>query len=455
MAIAATWGAGRWSSSARRAVVTTTGCLALGASVALGAFTTSHDRVGLLVAALIAVCGLVMTDPLLVPVAAFPATLLIQRAGSGQGTSSVTVSDLVVVAAAVMCLLIVRWEYARALQRALVPALIYEVLMLLTVAAHPNQHDGLEWAHRLEMLVGALVVGWVVAASGRAKQAVTALLAGDVVLALVAVEQAVALHFQPAQWGAYQKNYIGAMLWIGVVIAHLNPTWVGVPPRFARAAKYACLLGVLASQSKQAIIALMAAILMASVLQPSVRRRSRSLLAALVPVLVAGYLIFAGANESSRFSSSGFRLASFSADFHIWMLDPIFGEGMRWFRLEQFSNFGQPPNIFFETVTDGGIIGLIALIVLLAGSTRVLLSLPRAFSTIAVVLVVGRCVEALFDQYWVSAGTTLPWMVAGLALGAWDAKLLNGGPGRTHHALHSSGSEPQTPPPTGFWAIND
>jgi hypothetical protein len=409
--------------------------------------------VGLLVAALVAVCGLVITDPLLIPVAAFPATLLIQRAGSSAGTSSVTVSDLVLVAAAVMCFLIVRWESAKALQRALVPPLIYEALMLLTVAAHPNQHDSLEWAHRLEMLVGALVVGWVVAASGRAKQAVTALLAGDMVLAVLAIEHAFALHFQPAQWGAYQKNYIGAMLWIGVVIAHLNPPWVGVPPRFARATKYVCLLGVLASQSKQAIIALIAAVLMASVLQPSVRRRSRLLVAALVPLLVAGYLIFAGAaNKGSKFSSTGFRLGSFSADFHIWMLDPILGQGMRWFRLVQFGNYGQPPNIFFETVTDGGIIGLMALIALLAGSTWVLLSLPRAFGTIAVVLVLGRCIEALFDQYWVSAGTTLPWMVAGLALGAWDAGLLNGGSGRTaHHARHAREPSPERPPPSELW----
>ncbi|HMK97234.1 MAG TPA: hypothetical protein VK425_06770, partial [Acidimicrobiales bacterium] len=34
-----------------------------------------------------------------------------------------------------------------------------------------------------------------------------------------------------------------------------------------------------------------------------------------------------------------------------------------------------------------------------------------------------RVIEGIFDNYWVSSGTTLPWMIAGLALGAWDAHL--------------------------------
>ena len=53
---------------------------------------------------------------------------------------------------------------------------------------------------------------------------------GSALLAVSAIEHAVATHFQPAQWGGYQKNSIGAVMWVAVVVAQLNPPWARLRP---------------------------------------------------------------------------------------------------------------------------------------------------------------------------------------------------------------------------------
>ena len=391
--------------------------------------TFSHRTIGLLSGAVIALSAVVIADPLLVPIAAFPGVLLIQRAGGG--TSSVTLADLVVALAVVVALPMVRWKNAGTLLRALVPAAAYEVLALATVFVHPNIHDSLEWAHRLVIVLGSLVVGWVVGSSQKSRQAVTALLVGCMVLAVLVLEHSVVLHFRPAQWGIYQKNYLGTTMWMAVAIAHLNPPWLALPPRLARAAKYLCLLALLASQSKQAIIALFATVVAAAIMDPGVRHRSKLLLAALVPLLVTGYIILSAEIAqlpTNRFNSIGARESSFTADVHIWLLSPIFGEGMRWFYLPHFAGNIQPPDIFFEALTETGVVGIVAMAVLLWGTSRVFLALPPAIGTIAFLLVAGRAFESIFDIYWVSAGVTLPWLIAGTALGVWDYTMARGAP---------------------------
>jgi hypothetical protein len=399
---------------------------ALAAAATLGALTAIHRTYGLVGATLLALAGLALADPLLVAVAAFPGTVLVQRASGGAG-AGLSLSDLVIVAASAIAVTRIHWSAAPTLRRSIVPIAAFEALLLLTVAAHPNIHDSLEWGHRIFMLAGSLAVGWVVAVSGRARQAVTALLVASLVLALIVLEHAIALHFKPAQFGLYQKNFIGASMWMAFMIAHLNPSWIGVQRRFARVAKYVFGLALLASQSKQAIIALMVVLVYSAIRHPSVRRRSKLLLAALVPLAVVGYFVIAYdvANVSvNRFNSIGVRLdVSFPAALHLWATSPVFGEGMRWFYLPRFIGYIQPPDIFVETLVAGGIVGMVALVVLLAGSARVFLSLPSGIGTIALVLVLGRAVEAIFDIYWASGGSTLPWLVAGLAIGTWDATL--------------------------------
>jgi hypothetical protein len=397
---------------------------AMVASAALGVLVFAHRTYGLLAAAGAAAVAVLAVDPVLLPIAAFPATLLIQRAGGSAAGSSVSLSDLVVAFALVVALPKVRWARAVMLRKALFPVAAYEVLVLPSVLANPNVHDSLEWAHRLMMLAGGLVVGWVVGASGRAKHAATAFLLGSSVVAVLAIEHAFTLHFHPAQWGAYQKNYIGTMMWMAAAVAHLNPPWIGVPRRFARFAKYLCVFGLLASQSKQAIFTLFVILVVLALRHPQLRHRSKLLLGSIVPLVAVAYFILSSEIAqlpTNRFNSLAVRESAYSLDLHVWSLSPVVGEGMRWFYLPHFAGYIQPPDIFVETLTETGVVGVVAILVLLGGAAVVFSKLPPSARAIALALVLGRAFEAIFDIYWVSAGGTLPWMVAGLALGAYDA----------------------------------
>jgi O-antigen ligase len=425
----------------------TTRNLAIGSGLAAaalaGGLASPHEKIAVLVAALAVGVGVVIVDPTLVLVFAVPGTLLVQRLGGGAAGSSVDLSDVILFLGTALAVPAVAWNRARALCAALIWAVLYEAVLLLSILDNPNSHDAIEWGHRIFLVAGAMTVGWVVAVNGRAQQAIRILLVGADVLALVAVFYAVKLHFQPAQWGAYQKNYVGSIMWMVVVIAHLNPPWAKISVRLARVTKYLCLVALLASQSKQAIIALVLAILIATFRQKSLRRRSKAILLAVGPLAVFAYIVAAA--EVKKYENHGYnsvkeRSLAYSAAIDIWKLNPWFGQGPRWWYLSKFPGEIQPPNILLEAITESGILGAAALLLMIVAVMVVLARLPKEIATVALVLVLGRAVEGIFDLYWASADGALPWLVVGLSLGAADqARERLRLPGRAR----ASGSEPE------------
>jgi O-antigen ligase len=392
-------------------------------AVVTGLLVASHEQVALLLGAAGLGIGVVIVDPVLLPVVALPATLLVQRLGGGAAGSSVDLSDVVLGLAAVVALALVPWEQARALATVVGYALMYEAVLLVSVVDNPNSHSIVEWVHRLVLVAGAMITGWLVARNDRAPQAIRWFLIGSVLLALDALEHALSLHFQAAQWGAYQKNYVGSMMWMTVVVAHLNPPWASIPPRLGRLAKYLCLAALLASQSKQGIIALVVAVVIATLRQRSLRRRSKVILLALAPLAVFAYVV--AASEVTKYKGHGNnslteRTVAYSAALRVWHLGPWLGQGPRWWYLARFAGDIQPPNILLEALTESGILGSVALVGLIVCTVGLLAKLPREIATVGLVLVIGRATESIFDLYWVSASGALPWLVVGCCLGAAD-----------------------------------
>jgi O-antigen ligase len=397
--------------------------IGLGVAVVTGVLVAPHEQLALLLGAAGFGAGVAVVDPVLLPVVALPATLLVQRLGGGAAGSSVDLSDVVLALASVIALTLVPWEQARALSTVVGYALLYESVLLVSVVYNTNSHSVVEWVHRLVLVAGAMITGWVVASNGRAPQAIRWLLVGSTVLALDALKHALTLHFEAAQWGAYQKNYIGSMMWMTVVIAHLDPPWAAIPPRLGRVAKYFCLAGLMASQSKQGIIALVVVVVIATLRQRSLRRRSKIILLAVAPLAVFAYVVAAA--EVAKYRRHGHnslteRTVAYSAALDVWRLDPWLGQGPRWWYLARFAGNIQPPNILLEALTESGILGSLALVALLACSVALLAKLPRDIATVGLVLIVGRAVEGIFDLYWVSASGALPWLVVGCCLGAAD-----------------------------------
>ena len=110
------------------------------------------------------------------------------------------------------------------------------------VVAHPFRGDIVEWFHRFSYLAGAALVGWVVGYRGRARQSIRIYLWTATGLALLAIENSAAHGLQPAQWGQWQKNLIGSVMWVASVIALLNPPWVRIPRIERRVIVSLCLL---------------------------------------------------------------------------------------------------------------------------------------------------------------------------------------------------------------------
>ena len=396
----------------------------------VGALAAGHLKIGLGLAALVLVAGVVMADPVLLAVLALPGALLIQRVGGA--STNLSLADLLVFLAGLVSLFHVRWSAAGYLKQFLRGVLWYEAVLILVVAAHPNRYNVVDWFHRFSYLAASVLVGWVIATHGRTRQAFRLYLAGSSVVAVIAMEHAVALHFQPAQWGVYQKNSIGAILWVAIVVAQLNPGWAGVSRTEARVNKYLCIGGLLASQSRQSWIILVMALGLALFLNPELRARSKLIVAGAIPVLAVLYYSFSvNARNNPKFNSVSIRFDQIGAAIHVWHLSPILGEGMRFYNLPQFITVTAPPNVVIDNLASTGIVGSLAFVFLVFVTMRTMFRLPAVLGTLGLVVLFGHYVDGLFDIFWIGVSSIGPIIIAGVSLGMADLDRLGIEPGRS------------------------
>jgi hypothetical protein len=241
------------------------------------------------------------------------------------------------------------------------------------------------------------------------------------VLALIAMEHAVTGHFKPAQWGVYQKNAIGAILLIAILIAQINPPWAGLGRIEVRVNKYLCIGGLLASQSRQSAILLILAIAFSYFLNPDLRGRSKMLLLAAIPVVVVLYYSFTiNARNNPKFNSVSIRVDQIGSALHAWHLAPILGEGMRFYNLPQFITVTAPPNVFVDNLASTGVVGSLAFVFMVVVTMRVMFRLPYVLGTLGLVVLFSHYVDGLFDIFWIGASSIAPFIVAGISLGLAD-----------------------------------
>lgn len=375
---------------------------------------------GLAIAVLVLAFGIFVADPILVAVVVLPAGILVQRIG-GSGTN-LSVADLVAFVGAFVCLFHVEWSRARHLKRFLRGIVWYEAVLVLVVVAHPFRGDVIEWFHRFSYLAGSALVGWVVAFHGRARQAIRLYLWGAGVLALVALEQSVSLGFQPAQWGEYQKNAIGGVMWVAIVLAHLNPPWVRIAKVESRVIEVVCLLGLLASQSRQAAILVVVALGAAALLNSDVRSRVKMIVFLAVPILSIVYYSFVVAFQNNpQFNSVAIRLGQLNAAISVWHTSPVLGLGLRFYNLPQYLSVTAPPNSLVDNLASTGLIGSIAFFFLVIVTMRSLIALPRIYGTLGLVVLLAHYVDGLFDIFWIGAHSIVPFVIAGMSLGMADS----------------------------------
>jgi hypothetical protein len=387
------------------------------AVVALAA--VANRKIGLALGALVLLFGVFVADPVLLVVIALPGALLVQRVGGS--SANLSAGDVLVFVGGLVCLFHVRWRRAPNLKNFLHGVLWYQAILILVVIAHPNRYNIVEWFHRFSYLGASVLCGWVIATYGRTRQAFWLFLAGSSVLAVVAMGYAVKLHLHPAQWGDYQKNSIGAVMWVAIVVAQLNPPWAGISQRGARVTKYLCLGGLLASQSRQSAILLILALGVAFLLNPELRRRSKLIVLGAVPVVLLLYYSFSvNARNNPKFNSVSIRFGQIGAAIHVWHLSPVFGEGMRFYNLPQWVSVTAPPNVVIDNLASTGIIGSLAFVFLVWVTVRTMYRLPYALGTLGLVVLIGHYVDGLFDIFWIGGPTVAPYIICGVSLGLAD-----------------------------------
>jgi polysaccharide biosynthesis protein PslJ len=391
-----------------------------GVAAVVGISVGVNLTAGLAVAFLVFAFGIFVVDPILVAVIVLPGAILVQRVGGS--STNLSVADLLVFVGAAVCLFHVDWRSATNLKRFLAGIVWYQAVLVLVVLVHPFRGDVIEWVHRFSYLAGSTLVGWVVAWHGRARQAFRLYLWGSAALALVTLEHAVALHFQPAQWGPYQKNAIGAVLWVAIVIAQLNPVWARVPKLEARVIEGLCLVGLLATQSRQSAILVVLALGTAMLLNSDVRAKAKLIVFIAVPVLGLVYYSFALAfHNNPQFNSVAIRFGQIDAALHVWHQSPWLGLGMRFYNLPQYLTVTAPPNSLVDNLASTGIIGSLAFVFLVVVTMRSLNRLPRIYGTLGLVVLLAHYVDGLFDTFWIGALSIAPFLIAGISLGMADA----------------------------------
>ncbi|GAA1799127.1 O-antigen ligase family protein [Agromyces neolithicus] len=378
----------------------------------------------IVIGTLVIAAALTSSKPLAIALFAMPGLLISARIGFGGGDLSV--SDAALAAAFGTALLLGHRPYSKPLRQLLLINIVYQFATLFTVLVNPYALNTIEWFHAWLLVSGALIVGWALGAAGYARLALSLLVFTACIFAAVTV---VAAGFQYAvgdfgpatpSWPfPMHKNFIGTVLAFGAIIAYLNPDWVGWTKGWSRFAFGLLAAGIVVAQSRQALIGLAAAIIVA-VLRRSTTGRSRLVLFLLIPAAWLVISMVVDQIESQNRHNSVFQRVEWLREvYHFWRESPIFGHGLRyWYNPGELPY--QPPQAELEMLASAGVVGLIGFLVMWIGVLLVLWHVDPRFGTLAVAVLLSRIVQSQFDLFWTAVQVSVPFVVAGICLGAMD-----------------------------------
>lgn len=415
------------SVAARRVVTVLSGLVIVALALAVGRFVPTQPMVALGAAVAVLALGLTVADPAVIPLLAMPLLLIVQRIGPGG--LQLSVSDAALIAATLTALVFTPRPFTPALRNLLWLSAVYQFATLFTVVVNPHQSNTVEWFHAWMLVSGALIVGWTIGRSGHARLGLSLIVVVALGLAGCTIVSGVLRflegNFSPVyvEWPfAMHKNFVGTVLGLVAVIVYVRPSWTRWRAGPAIAAFWVLSLGLLFTQSRQAIIGLGVALVVVALRGRERQRRSKAILLFVVPALVfVGTLVKDQQESGSGFNSFYARLTWFQQSLEYWGTSPWLGHGLRfWYRPGELPF--QPPNAELEMLASAGVVGLVAFLLLMFGTLVILWRVDPAYGTLAVAVFVSRFLQGQFDLFWVAVQTSLPFVVAGICLGvqAWD-----------------------------------
>ena len=211
--------------------------------------------------------GLYACSPSIPVAIALPASFLVLHVGGANAGNNFSIADVVLFIAALCALPLMHWRDAVNLKRWMVLVAIYQATTLLSVVNSPNRYDAVEWFHQILMVAGAAIVGWVIVKRGRVQIAIGYYLSIAAALSVWVIGLWFAHGFHPIAGLPYglQKNSLGNLFVIAILSAHFVPSWTGFTERWVRISKYVCIMGVIATGSRQAMIGLIVAVFVVTI----------------------------------------------------------------------------------------------------------------------------------------------------------------------------------------------
>lgn len=403
------------------------GVCAVALAVVIGMNVPSRPLLALAASAAVLTLGITAAEPAAVPLIAMPLLLAVQRIG-GSGVD-LSISDAALIVATLLALVFTPRPFDPALRNLLWLSALYQGVTLLTVVANPFQANIVEWFHAWVLVSGSLIVGWTIGRSGHARLGLSLLLVAALVLAFGAIAQGI-LNYAKGDFSALypswpypmHKNFVGTVMGFAAVIAYARPPWMGWSKRLAYSAFWIFAAALMMTQSRQAIIGLGVALVVLALRRNQGERRSQLILLAIVPAMVlVGTLVKDQVQSGNQFNSVFQRITWFQETIDAWLRAPWLGHGLRFWKDPSGPLAFQPPNAIIEMLASAGVIGLVAFLCLTLGALVILWRLDPAYGTLAFAILLSRLMQAQLDLYWVSVQGSIPWVVAGICIGALSA----------------------------------
>lgn len=393
-------------------------------AVLVGLALPREPLAGLAVALIVLIAGLALSRPMLLVLASMATLPLAYRVGGGSGL--MTISDALLFLAFIPAVVARRRPMSRPVVTILVIDAVYQFATLFTVIQNFYQANAVEWTRAWFLVSGSLIIGWSIGAAGMARQACNLMAISGMALAVITLATA-GLQYSRGNFSAVfpsfpfemHKNYVGSTLGFLAVLAYTRPTWLRWSTAWGQTIFLTCVAAILASQSRQAVIGVGAALVYLVSRSDATRRRSRVavIVSAALGMWVAS-LVQEQVASGNRFNSVFQRLTWFADAMGIWQSDPWFGVGLRWWLTDRFQDPFQPPNAIVEVLTSAGLVGLIPFVVLSVASFVVFHRLDPSVGQLAATVMLYRLVQSQFDQYWISVAASMPFVIAGLCAGA-------------------------------------
>jgi O-antigen ligase len=379
----------------------------------------------LAIGVLVLLLGAMLRQPAVLPIAAMPALVIAERVGGD--AVNLSLSDMALFLAFWPAVLLAARPFSRPMRTMLWASFAYQVATIFTVVANPYAANVVEWIHAWLLVGGALVVGWAVGRAGLARLAIGLLVGACTVIALLALIAGLMQLAQGTLTPVYltwpvgmHKNFIGNALAFAALTVYVRPRWLRWNDKVCRLLLALLILGVAVSQARQAIVGLAVAIVVAALRRDPERHRSSRLILLVTTVGLASALVAAWSQLQSdnQFNSAYQRLSWLEQSVDLWRESPWFGVGLRWWYTDRFAERFQPPNAEMEVLTSAGVIGLAAFVLMFGVMLTTLWRLDRRYGTLAFAIVLMRLVQGQFDLFWVAVQTSVPFVVAGICLGA-------------------------------------